>query len=183
MVQFLQTGTTVPADPGALWGVLLLSALLGVPVIVLLREALVGPRWVRLLPRRLRPRRREWVELERLRDLFRVPHQLMALAVMGSPTTTRKVLKHCLEQLRAQHPEASNHELLASVLMSRLATPPATRLSPGELQSAMLSIHSFEGLCDFILGLDEESRALPDALGLGMWIDEILAQEPVHCDL
>jgi hypothetical protein len=187
-----------------------LSAFFLLPIMLLLRAALAlaVPRWARMLLRRLRPDRERIRQLENLRARVAIPHEAIAMGVMASPTTTRKVQKHCLEQVGVWYPEASKKELLAMVLTSRVTTPPGTPMSDAEFEKAMQTINSFDDLCRYIVGLDEHSAGWfqwswgragepfscamgadqhppggLDPLGLGKRIDEILAQEAVQCEL
>lgn len=65
------------------------------------------------------------------------------------------------------------------VLISRIQAPPSFEMTEEEIDQAMKNINSFDDLCDYIVRLDEQEPALPDPLGIGKRIDEILAQEEV----
>jgi len=146
-------------------------------------HVLSKPKWVespRLL--NLRPDKKRIRELEKLRIKFGIPHDLFSMRVLGSPATTRKVQKQCLEGFRARDPGASEKELFRMVLISRIQAPAPE--SPGysgmteeKIDEAMRSINSFDELCDYIIALDEQEPASPDPFGIGKRIDEILAQE------
>ena len=106
------------------------------------------------------------------------------MRVLGSPATTRKVQKRCLEGFRVRNPGASEKELFRMVLISRIEAPPLE--SPGysgmteeKIDEAMRSINSFDELCDYIIALDEQETASPDPFGIGKRMDEMLAQEKI----
>jgi hypothetical protein len=142
---------------------------------------LFKPKWVKLLPTHLKPDKKCINDLEKLRVEFGIPHDALAMRVMCSPATTRKVQRHCLENFRIQNPEASESELLKMVLISRLLTPPSIEIemTEQEIDQAMEHINSFDDLCEFIITLDELEPSSPDPFGIGKQIDEILEQEEI----
>ena len=48
------------------------------------------------------------------------------------------------------------------------------------IDKAMENINSFDDLVSYILGLDEQEPSVPDPIGLGKRIDDILAQEVIE---
>ena len=135
------------------------------------------PKWVKLLPSHLRPDKKRISDLEKLRVEFGIPHDVLAMRILSSPATTRKVQRHCLENFRIQNPEASEKELLRIVLVSRVQTPPSFKMTYQQIDRAMKNINSFDDLCDYIIALDEQEPSFPDPLGIGKRVDEILAHE------
>lgn len=138
---------------------------------------LFKPKWVKLLQPHLRPDEKRTGELEKLRVEFRIPHDALAMGIMSSPTTTRRIQRNCLESLRIQNPGKSEKELLRMVLISRIQAPPSYGMTEQEIDQAMENINSFDDLCNYIIGLDKQELPFPDPLGIGKQIDEILAQE------
>lgn len=138
---------------------------------------LFKPNWVKILLLDLRPDKKRVEELEKLRVEFAIPHEALAMRVMSSPVTTRKVQRKCLETLRIQNPRKSERELFKMVLISRIQAPPSFEMTEPEIDEAMKNINSFDELCDYIITLDEQESAFPDPLGIGKRIDEILALE------
>jgi len=45
--------------------------------------------------------------LEKLRSKFGIPHNTLAIGIMGSPAVTRKVQRQFFRNFRIQNPEAS----------------------------------------------------------------------------
>jgi hypothetical protein len=135
------------------------------------------PRWGELLPPNLRPDKKRIKELEKLRSALKMPHEALAVRIISSPITTRRIQSNSLETLRILNPEASEKELLRMVLVSRYRTPPLIEMTEEEIDQAMESINSFDELCDYIIKLEEEGPSFPDPFGMGKQIDEILAQE------
>lgn len=157
--------------------------MLAVPKYVEAIQASSEPNWVSLftdwnLPH-LVPDNKRVRELEALRGKYEIPDDTFALRILGSPSTTRKLQRHILENLSIQNPGASEKDLLRMALISRLQAPPSTEMTAQEIDRAMKDINSFDDLCDYILSLDEEKPDLSDPLGIGKRIDEILAQEEV----
>jgi len=140
---------------------------------------LFKPKWVKILRLDLRPDEKRIEELERLRVEFGIPHEALAMRVMSSPATTRKVQKKCLETWRIQNPGKSERELFKMVLISRIQAPPSFEMTEPEIDEALKNINSFDELCDYIIKLDEQEPSFPDPLGIGRRIDEILVQEEV----
>lgn len=147
-----------------------------------LNNVLSKPKWVKSLSSNLRPDKKRIRELEKLRIKFGIAHDLFSMRVGGSPATTRKVQKYCLEDFRTRNPGASEKELFRMVLISRIQAPAPE--SPGysgmteeKIDEAMRSINSFDELCDYIIALDEQEPPSPDPFGIGKRIDEMLAQE------
>lgn len=140
------------------------------------------PRWIELLMPNLRPDKKRIDELEKLRSALKIPHEALAMRIIGSPITTRRIQRITLENLRIDNPEASEKELLRMLLVSRYRTPPLIEMTEEEIDQAMKSINSFDELCDFIIKLEEEEEEPPllDPFGIGKQIDEILAQEVVE---
>jgi hypothetical protein len=139
---------------------------------------LFKPKWVKSLPPNLRPDKKRIGELEKLRVEFDVPHEALALRIMSSPVTTRRGERDYLEILRVQNPQASEKELLRTVLVSRMRRPPAIELTEQDTDQAMENINSFDDLCNYINKVEQE-YSFPDPLSLGKRIDEILAQEEI----
>jgi len=145
---------------------------------------LFKPKLVKLLAPHLRPDKKRISELEMFRVQFGIPHNDLAMRIMSSPSTTRRVQKQCLEDFRNQNPEASEEELFRMVLISRIQVPLNYGVGKDQyygvdVDQAMESINSFDELCDYIIALDEQEPAFPDPLGIGKLIDEILAQEEI----
>ena len=143
---------------------------------------LFKPQWVELLPPYLRPDGKRISKLEKLRVEFNIPHGLLAMRVMSSPTTTRRVQKQSLENFRMQNPEMSEKDLFRMVLISRIQAPPiyGPGMTKQQINQAMENINSFDDLCGYIIAMDEQESSFPDSLGTGKRIDEILAQEEVE---
>ncbi len=136
------------------------------------------PKWVTLLPAHLRPDEKRVRQLDQLRVEFGIAHRALAMRVMSSAASTRKVQRHCLKGLMMQCPEASGKELVRMVLASRVRTAPGYYgMTDEDVDKAVQSISSFDELCDYIVSLDEREPAEPDPLGLGRIIDDILAAE------
>jgi len=138
---------------------------------------LFKPKWAKLLPPHLRPDEKRTGELEKLRAEFRIPHDALAMGIMSSPATTRRVQRNCLESLRIQNPGKSEKELLRMVLISRIQAPPSYGMTEQEIDQTMKNINSFDDLCDYIMALDKQELPFPDPLDMGKRIDEILARE------
>lgn len=138
---------------------------------------LFKPKWVKLLPPYLRPEKKQINELEKLRTRYDIPHDALALRIMSSPVTTRKIQRQSYEHLRIQYPALSEQELLKKVLISRMMAPPSYEITEKEIDQAMKNINSFDDLCKYIISLDEQEPAFPDPLGIGASIDEILIEE------
>ncbi|GAI08752.1 unnamed protein product [marine sediment metagenome] len=138
------------------------------------------PRWIKLIPSHLRPDKKRISELEKLRSSFGIPHEDLAMRVIGSTATTRKVQRQCLRNFRNQNPGAPEKELLKMVLISRITSPPIIKITEQEIDQAMENINSFDDLCDYIIALDEKEPSFPDTFGIGKRIDEILAREEIE---
>jgi hypothetical protein len=144
---------------------------------------LFKPKWVKLLPLNLRPDEKLVSKIEKLRVKFDIPHDALALRILSSPATTRRVQKQCLENFRAQNPRVSEKELFKMVLVSRIKIIESNgfcRITNQEIDEAMKDINSFDELCEYIISIDEQEPAFPDPLGIGKQIDEILAGEEVE---
>jgi len=141
---------------------------------------LFKPKWVKMLPSYMRPDEKRISALEKFRVAFDIPHEALAMRVMSSPATTRKVESMNLMALRIQNPQASEKELLKMVLISRIKRPPEIEITEQAIDNAMENIHSFDDMCDYIVKLEEKEPSFPDPFGLGKRIDEILAQEEVE---
>ena len=138
------------------------------------------PKWVESLPPNLRPDERRICELEQLRAAFGIPHEALAMRIISSRATTRKVQRQCLEALRVKNPELSEKELFRMVLVSRkqggdmYGVPGMTEQ---QMDEAMRHIDSFDDLCDCIISMEDQEPSFPDPLGIGEHIDRILEQE------
>jgi hypothetical protein len=144
---------------------------------------LFKPKWVKLLPSNLRPDKKQVNKLENLRIKFGIPHDTLAMRILSSPATTRRVQNQCLENFRAKNPEVSEKELFRMVLVSRIQTIESDgfcRMTNQEIDEVMKDINSFDELCDYIISIDEQEPVFPDPLGIGKQIDEILAMEEVE---
>jgi len=148
---------------------------------------LFKPKWASTLPVYLRPDNTRIKQLEKLRVQFEIPHEAMMMRVAQSKTTTRKAQRDALELYRRHSPTSSEKELLKMVLLSRLRTDqlanrlnlPTYSVTEKDVDKVMESINSFDDLVNYIIGLDEQEPSLPDPIGLGKQIDEILEQETI----
>jgi len=135
------------------------------------------PRWIKLIPSHLRPDKKRLSDLERLRSEFSIPHDALAILIIGSPVTTPKVQRQCLKNFRIQNPKSSKKELFRMVLISRITSPPSIEMTEQEIDGVMENINSFDELCSYIIALDEKESSFPDAFGIAKRVDEILAHE------
>ena len=138
-----------------------------------------GDRWLRYVPRHLRPTPHQVSALEQLRLEFRIPGEALASRVVGSPVTTRRLQAQVAENLRAQFPEISDHELWTAVLetRSRPPKPHGWGWSVARVDQAMKGVSSFHELVELIVRTEDQTEpAEPDPLGLGTRIDEILSR-------
>jgi hypothetical protein len=151
-------------------------------------DMLLKPKWARMIPANLRPDSIRIKQLENLRTQYEIPHEQMAMRVAQSKTTTRKVQRDALEYFRRHSPDSSEKELLKMVLISRLNISQMTNpynlsiydMSEDAIDEAMEKINSFDELMTHIYNLDEQEPILPDPIGLGKKIDDILEQEVIQ---
>lgn len=144
---------------------------------------LFKPKWVKLVPSNLRPDKKQVNKLEKLRVKFGIPHDTLAMRILSSPATTRRVQNQCLENFRAKNPGVSEKELFRMVLVSRIQAIESDgfcRMTNQEIDEVMKDMNSFDELCDYIISIDEQEPVFPDPLGIGKQIDEILAMEEVE---
>ncbi len=78
--------------------------------------------WARQLPPHLRPTQSQMQRLENIRRETKVGHEAFSLVIAGHPATTRRVQYHLYEQLKREHPELTDQEALAALVMSRWQT-------------------------------------------------------------
>ena len=78
------------------------------------------PKWVKILPDYMRPDGNKIEQLEKLRIQYNIPHDILAMRIESSRSTSKKVQKYLLEEYRRRFPNASEKELWMMVLMSRV---------------------------------------------------------------
>lgn len=119
---------------------------------------LFAPKWYKELPSNIKPSVDKVKKLEEIRKTFDIPHDVLALQIAGSNSTTRKIQANLLEQYRENFPQAHEKELLIMVLMSRLeamVTQGHEIPSEEDFKQAISSVNSFKDLCDYIISLND----------------------------
>lgn len=117
-------------------------------------------------------------ELENLRQLYNIPHEIFATRIAGIPWTTRRVLESTYAQYRV--PGESEKETLKAVFSSYapLWIPKSlVGMTEEEINEAMESINSLEDLISYFIKRNEaEGPTSVDPFGIGAKIDEILSR-------
>ncbi len=136
--------------------------------------------WLNRLEPHIHPEPYKIKELEDIRQLYGIPHEIFAMRVLGSPWATRRVQESIYAYNREKMPRASEKELLRTVFVSRALPkePFGLGMTEEEIDESMESINSLEDLVNYFITRDEaEKPAAPDPLGIGAKIDEILSKE------
>ena len=134
--------------------------------------------WLNQLRPDVHPEKRKVDELERLRQLYNIPHELFTLGVLSSRWATGRIQKSVYSQFREKNPKATEKETLKAVFKSRahIPVPSSYEMSEEEIDKALESINSIEELINYIITKEEaEEPATPDPLGIGARIDSILS--------
>ena len=103
--------------------------------------------------------------MEKLRSKLGISHNALAIGIMDSPATNRKVQRQFLSNFRIQNSEASEKELFRIVLISRILNLLSINITEQEIDQAMDNINSFDELCYYIITLDEKNNYLQTFLG------------------
>lgn len=118
-------------------------------------------------------------ELEKLRQLYDIPHEIFSLIILSSPWVTRRIQESIYAQCREGMPRASEKELLKAVFASRALPrkPIGLEMTEEEIDETMKSIYSLEDLVNYFITRDEAEEPAPhDPLGIGARINEILSR-------
>lgn len=137
---------------------------------------IIKPKWLRMIPKRLRPADQKVRKLEKIRSEYRIPHEEFATGILSSPATTKAVQHRLYEETKIKMPGASDRELLTHVLASR-AIPPEPYgygMTEEELDEAMKSIYTVDDLVKYVISKEPRSQALRDLSEIGRTIDDIL---------
>ena len=138
------------------------------------------PKWFKMLRYECQPQNDKVKKLEALRNQFNIPHESFFLRVLSSPSSTRHLQQHVLEQERAQMPNADEKELWEGVLFSRMTSLVVGGFeSPDiieEIDDVIRESSSFDDICDYIIGLDQKYGSFPETFGIGEMIDKILEE-------
>ena len=78
------------------------------------------PDWAKELPPHLRPSTDQIRRLEAIRVEFGVAEAEFLLHLTCHPETTKRVQRHCYQQIKQQMPSASERDVLKQLLLSRL---------------------------------------------------------------
>jgi len=132
--------------------------------------------WLNNLRPDVHPEPNKVEELENLRQLHDIPHEIFAMGILGSPWTTRKIQESIYAQAREKMPGASEKELLKSVFMTRALSPEPFGLgmSEEEVDEVIKSVNSLHDIVEYFIARDEEEPAFPDLFGIRARMDEIL---------
>ena len=136
-----------------------------------------GPKWLRLLPRHLRPDSAKIRALEDLRQRYRLPHEMLAAGIVQSEQTTIRLQHFMLKRVRAELPNASEKELWKVVLVSRAqsaALAGTESMDEGQINRIVDNAESFEDACKAIIDHERPQRA-PDMSGIQDEIDTLLS--------
>lgn len=139
--------------------------------------------WLNIIPDEdLRPDSKRVKQLEKLRRRYDIPHEALAMRVISSVATTRKVQKQTYKILRMNHPDISEKELLKKLLHSRFQGSALKNMEAiSELEKGITNIKTMDEFCDYVISIEEdEFQTDPDPFGIGREIDEILLQEEIE---
>jgi len=129
------------------------------------------PRWYKRLPEHLRMPTEKLRDLETLRKEFQLSNEAFVASIALTPWAVIRTQEDCLEKCRQLAPDATEKELWASVIFSRLNAILVNRGpdDPGhaivveklELVGQIIDdINSWDDVLKFVFSLDEELGAL-----------------------
>ncbi len=131
------------------------------------------PGWVRLLPPHLRPTEGQISRLETIRREAGASDAEFFAYVASHPVTTRRLQRHLYSEARTLQPHASEHELLATVLLSRWISAQQhgsdvfdlSQVPPDRLEARVSEIargfQDIDALADAVAAEDERHPATP----------------------
>ncbi len=134
--------------------------------------------WLNQLRPDVHPEKRKVDELERLRQLYNIPHELFTLGVLSSRWATGRIQKSVYFQFREKNPKATEREVLKAVFKSRerISICFGYMMSEEEINKIMEKISSLDDLINYFITKEEaEEPATPDPLGIGARIESILS--------
>jgi hypothetical protein len=134
--------------------------------------------WLNRLRPDVHPEPFRVTELENLRQLFDIPHNLFAIKILCSPWITRRIQESVYIQCREKMPKASEKEILKSVFKTRISPnlPFGYDMTEEEMNEAMKSITSLKDLTEYFIKRDEAEEPLfPDPFGFDIKINKILS--------
>ena len=131
--------------------------------------------WLEQLPSNLRPDENKVEELERLRShaicrIFPLPNDMFAEIILSSRWATRRVQENVYMMAKEKMPDASEKELLKTVLRSRLfpQNPAGLEMTEEEIDKEMRNINSLNDLIQYFVQRDKEvPQFLRDVFGAG----------------
>lgn len=141
------------------------------------------PNWYKMLPEYMKPEENKIEELEEVRTIFHMPHDLFSGRIGISSWVVRKVQEEAFRKFKKEIPNATDKELWRAVLLSRLEVKikiPDPNDLPMDvlldkiknLDNIMVSINTFDELVDYVLVMD--LNILKDSDFIQRKIDSIL---------
>jgi len=132
--------------------------------------------WLNHLAPHFHPELRKIKELETLRDLWNIPHDIFAMRIVGTVWATEQLQKKLYEETKHTNPVASDKEIFREIIVSRTQNriPLGLDMNEEEVDKAVESIKSIDDLVGFILTKESEEPSWPDPFGIGSKIEEIL---------
>jgi hypothetical protein len=134
--------------------------------------------WLAGVPQPMRPSPAQSKALEDLRREYNIPPGALAVRIVVSAVTTRKVEAAAVAALRQQRPAASDADIWEAALARRAAQAPPDGWGwdAARIRAAAERIGSFDDLVSFVLKTDDQMEPPPsDPLGFGRRVDEILS--------
>jgi phage FluMu protein Com len=132
--------------------------------------------WLNHLATHFHPVLQKIKQLETLRQLWNIPHDVFAMRIVGTVWATEQLQRKLYEETKHMNPAASDKEIFREMIISRTKNriPLGLDMSEEEVDKAVESIKSIDDLVVFILTEESEEPSWPDPLGIGSKIEEIL---------
>jgi len=132
--------------------------------------------WLNRLSPHFHPAPRKIKELETLRQLWNVPHNVFAMGIVGTHWATEQLQRKLYAEAKHMNPRASDKEIFRGIIVSHTENrvPLGLDMNEEEVDKAVESINSIDALVDFVLSKESQEPSWPDPFGIGSKVEEIL---------
>jgi phage FluMu protein Com len=132
--------------------------------------------WLNHLAPHFHPAAQKIKELETLRHLWDIPHDVFAVGIVGSVWATEQLQRKLYEEAKHTNPLASDKEIFREMVASRTENriPFGLDMDEEAVDKAIESMKSLDDLVVFILKEESEEPSWPDPFGIGSKIEGIL---------
>jgi len=132
--------------------------------------------WLNHLAPHFHPAAQKTKELEALRQLWDIPHDVFVLGIVGSVWATEQVQRKLYEEGKHTNPLTPDKEIFREMVVSRTKNriPFGLDMDEEAVDKAVESMKSIDDLVVFILEEESKEPSWPDPFGIGSKIEEIL---------